>query len=100
MRQVYRYQKDESSQTHTLLAPHHKTELSGTCVCEIPIRTIANKYSQHPLETCCDMFTGIINGMGKVTYVTRSKRGAETIMRVRLGKLGRGLKRGDSICIN
>jgi riboflavin synthase len=46
------------------------------------------------------MFTGIINGMGKVTSVSRSKRGAETIMRVRLGKLGRGLKRGDSICIN
>lgn len=46
------------------------------------------------------MFTGIINGMGNVTFVSRSKRGAETIMRVRLGKLGRGLKRGDSICIN
>ena len=46
------------------------------------------------------MFTGIINGMSRVTSVSRSKRGAETIIRIRLGKLGRGLKRGDSICIN
>ena len=46
------------------------------------------------------MFTGIVNGMGKVTSVSRSKRGAETIIRIRLGKFGRGLKRGDSICIN
>ena len=46
------------------------------------------------------MFTGIVNSMGKVTSVSRSKRGAETIIRIRLGKFGRGLKRGDSICIN
>ena len=46
------------------------------------------------------MFTGIINGMSRVTSVSRSKRGAETTIRIKLGKLGRGLKRGDSICIN
>ncbi len=46
------------------------------------------------------MFTGIVNGMGKVTSVSKSKSAAETIIRVRLGKFGRGIKRGDSICIN
>ena len=46
------------------------------------------------------MFTGIVKGTGMVTSVLKSKRGAETIIRVRLGKFGRGLKRGDSVCIN
>jgi riboflavin synthase len=46
------------------------------------------------------MFTGIVKGMGMVTSVSKSKSGAETAIRVRLGKLGRGLKRGDSVCIN
>jgi riboflavin synthase len=46
------------------------------------------------------MFTGIVKGMGMVTSVSKSKSGAETTIRVRLGKLGRGLKRGDSVCIN
>ena len=46
------------------------------------------------------MFTGIVKGTGMVTSVLKSKSGAETIIRVRLGKFGRGLKRGDSVCIN
>jgi riboflavin synthase len=46
------------------------------------------------------MFTGIVKGIGMVTSVLKSKSGAETLIRVRLGKFGRGLKRGDSVCIN
>jgi riboflavin synthase len=46
------------------------------------------------------MFTGVIEGMARVTSITKSRRGAETIIRVRLGKLGRGLRKGDSVCIN
>jgi riboflavin synthase len=46
------------------------------------------------------MFTGVIKGMARVTSITKSRRGAETIIRVRLGKLGRGLRKGDSVCIN
>jgi riboflavin synthase len=46
------------------------------------------------------MFTGIVKGAGMVTCVLKSKSGAETVIRVRLGKFGRGLKRGDSVCIN
>jgi riboflavin synthase len=46
------------------------------------------------------VFTGIVEGMARVKSVSKSKRGADTSMRVRLGKLGRGLKEGDSVCIN
>jgi riboflavin synthase len=46
------------------------------------------------------MFTGIIEGMGKVRSVSKSKTGADTALRVKLGRLSRGLKRGDSVCIN
>lgn len=46
------------------------------------------------------MFTGIVKGVGMVTSVSKSKGGAEIIIRVRLGKFGRGLKKGDSVCIN
>src|SRR5919201_1265507 len=46
------------------------------------------------------MFTGIIEGVGMVTFISKSKSGAEVIIRVRLGKFGRGLKKGDSVCIN
>ncbi|HXG05880.1 MAG TPA: riboflavin synthase [Nitrososphaera sp.] len=46
------------------------------------------------------MFTGIVEGTGKVRSVSKSKRRAATVMRVSLGKLGRGLKKGDSVCIN
>ena len=44
------------------------------------------------------MFTGIIEGMAKVKSVSKSKHGADTAMRVKLGsKLGKGLKVGDSV---
>jgi riboflavin synthase len=46
------------------------------------------------------MFTGIVKGIGMVTSVSKSKSGAEIAIRVRLGRLGRGLERGDSVCIN
>jgi riboflavin synthase len=46
------------------------------------------------------MFTGIVKGIGMVTSVSNSKSGGEIIIRVRLGKFGRGLKKGDSVCIN
>ena len=46
------------------------------------------------------MFTGIVKGMARITSTSKSRSGAETIIRVRLGKLGRGLKKGDSVCIN
>lgn len=46
------------------------------------------------------MFTGIVKGMAVVTSTSKSRSGAETIIRVRLRKLGRGLKKGDSVCIN
>jgi riboflavin synthase len=60
----------------------------------------ANKYSQQPLNGCCCMFTGIVKGVGMVTSLSKSKSRAEIIIRVRLGKFGRGLKKGDSVCIN
>jgi riboflavin synthase len=46
------------------------------------------------------MFTGVIEGMAKVISTTKSRSGAETIIRVRLGKLVQGLREGDSVCIN
>jgi riboflavin synthase len=46
------------------------------------------------------MFTGIVKGIGMVTSVSKSKTGAEMNIRVRLGKFRRGLKKGDSVCIN
>lgn len=46
------------------------------------------------------MFTGIVEGTGRVKSVSKGRRGADTSMRVSLGRLGRGLKRGDSVCIN
>ena len=46
------------------------------------------------------MFTGIVEGLGKVKSVSKSKRRADIMLGVELGKLTRGLKRGDSVCIN
>lgn len=46
------------------------------------------------------MFTGIVEAMGAVRSVSKSRRGADTALRVKLGRLARGLKRGDSVCIN
>lgn len=46
------------------------------------------------------MFTGIVEGIGRVKSISKSRKGADTALRVELGKLSRGLKRGDSVCIN
>lgn len=46
------------------------------------------------------MFTGIVEGMGRVKSISKSRKGADTALRVELGRLARGLKRGDSVCIN
>ena len=46
------------------------------------------------------MFTGIIEGTAKVKSVSKIKNGADTLLRVQLGRLGRGLKTGDSVSIS
>jgi riboflavin synthase len=46
------------------------------------------------------MFTGIVEGMGRVKSISKSRKGADTALRVELGKLSHGLKKGDSVCIN
>jgi riboflavin synthase len=46
------------------------------------------------------VFTGIVEGLAKVKSVSKAGRGADTAMIVSLGRLGRGLKIGDSVCIN
>lgn len=46
------------------------------------------------------MFTGIIEGVARVNSVSRIKGGADTLFRVELGRLGRGLKKGDSVSIS
>jgi len=46
------------------------------------------------------LFTGIVEGTAKVTSVSKSKKGADIVMRVRLGQLGNGLKVGNSVCVN
>ena len=46
------------------------------------------------------MFTGIVEGKGRVKSVSKSKRGADTKMRIGLGRMARGLGRGDSVSIN
>lgn len=46
------------------------------------------------------MFTGIVEGIGSVKSVSKSNRRAYRTMRVNLGRIGRGLNRGDSVCIN
>jgi riboflavin synthase len=46
------------------------------------------------------LFTGIIEGTAKVKSVSKIKNGADTLLRVQLGRLGRGLKIGDSVSIS
>ena len=46
------------------------------------------------------MFTGIIEGTVRVKSVSKSKKGADTLLRIGLGKLSRGLKKGDSVCVS
>ncbi len=46
------------------------------------------------------MFTGIVEGLAAVRSVAKAKKGADTVMRIKLGRMARGLKKGDSVCIN
>jgi riboflavin synthase len=46
------------------------------------------------------MFTGIVEGLAVVKSIAKAKKGADTAMRVKLGRMARGLKKGDSVCIN
>lgn len=46
------------------------------------------------------MFTGIIEGTATVKSVSKSRKGADTFLRIGLGKLSRGLKKGDSVCVS
>lgn len=46
------------------------------------------------------MFTGIIEGTARVKSVSKGKKGADALLRIELGKLSRGLKKGDSVCIS
>ena len=48
------------------------------------------------------MFTGIIEGLAEVRSVAKAKKGADTVMRVKMGKnrMAKGLKVGDSVCVN
>ncbi len=46
------------------------------------------------------MFTGIVEGLGVVRSVAKAKKGADTVIRVKLGRMAKGLKKGDSVCIN
>ena len=52
------------------------------------------------LVVVSSMFTGIIEGLAEVTSVARAKKGADTVMRVKLGRMAKGLKLGDSVCVN
>ncbi len=46
------------------------------------------------------MFTGIVEGLAEVKSIGQAKRGADIAIRVRLGNMAKGLKVGDSVCIN
>jgi riboflavin synthase len=46
------------------------------------------------------MFTGIIEGTAKVKSISKIKNGADTLLRIQLGRLGRGLKTGDSVSVS
>lgn len=46
------------------------------------------------------MFTGIIEGIATVKSISKVRNGADTLLRIRLGKLGRGLKTGDSVSVS
>ncbi|MGH9993077.1 MAG: riboflavin synthase [Nitrososphaera sp.] len=46
------------------------------------------------------MFTGVVEGTARIKSISRSKKGADTVLRVTLGKLGRSLKLGDSVCVS
>jgi riboflavin synthase len=46
------------------------------------------------------LFTGIIEGTAKVKSISKIRNGADTLLRVQLGRLGRGLRIGDSVSIS
>lgn len=46
------------------------------------------------------MFTGIVEGTARVKSISKIKGGADILLRVELGKLGRGLKSGDSVSVS
>ena len=46
------------------------------------------------------MFTGILEGTAKVKAISKIKNGADTLLRIQLGKLGKGLKIGDSVSVS
>jgi riboflavin synthase len=48
------------------------------------------------------MFTGIVNGTGTIKSITGSKRTSNSDRRIRLelGRVGKGLKIGDSVSVN
>jgi riboflavin synthase len=62
-------------------------------------KVIANKYSAF-LQTNVQMFTGIVEGTAEVKSISKSRKGADTAMTLQLGRLARGLKVGDSVCVN
>ena len=46
------------------------------------------------------MFTGIVEGLAEVRSVTQAKKGVDTAIRIKLGRMAKGLNVGDSVCIN
>ncbi|WP_415281070.1 riboflavin synthase [Candidatus Nitrososphaera sp. FF02] len=47
------------------------------------------------------MFTGIVEGLAAVKSIAKGlKKGADTVMWIKLGRMAKGLKKGDSVCIN
>ena len=49
------------------------------------------------------MFTGIIEGLAEVKFVSKAKNkdpGASIRLRIHLGRLSRGMKTGSSISVN
>ena len=46
------------------------------------------------------MFTGIVEGIAKVKSISKLRNGADVLLRIELGKLGRGLKAGDSVSVS
>jgi riboflavin synthase len=46
------------------------------------------------------MFTGIVEGTARVRSISKIKGGADILLRVELGKLGRGLRSGHSVSVS
>jgi riboflavin synthase len=70
--------------------------LIDSCEFHVNFYSIVGRY-------CLGMFTGIIEGLGKVNYVSRNKnKNGQASLRIRidLGRLSKGLKSGSSISVN